>query len=228
VRDRPLVLFDLDDTLFDHRRAARRAVCCWLVALGVTPSDCLVNRWFALEALRLAAWQRGELDLQGLRRNHVRDMLAVLEREVHDDRELDRLFDGYLHDYRAGWRAFTDVWPTLQRLHDQGVQVAVLTNGVERLQLEKLLRTGLAGRVGPVFCADAIGFRKPDRSAFLHACGKLGRDPPSVISVGDRYDLDVIAARTAGLRAIHLDREGAGGGNEPSRIRTLHELIDCL
>jgi FMN phosphatase YigB (HAD superfamily) len=43
---------------------------------------------------------------------------------------------------------------------------------------------------------------------FLTACARLGLPPAAVLHVGDRYDLDVVAARAAGLPAVHLDRSG--------------------
>ncbi|MGK5678183.1 hypothetical protein [Actinoplanes sp. URMC 104] len=41
----------------------------------------------------------------------------------------------------------------------------------------------------------------------------------------DRHDLDVVPARAAGLRAIHLDRHGAGPLDEPERVTTLTAVM---
>ncbi|MGK5683816.1 HAD hydrolase-like protein [Actinoplanes sp. URMC 104] len=41
----------------------------------------------------------------------------------------------------------------------------------------------------------------------MAACRRWGLPPVRVPHVGDRYDLDVEAARNAGLRAVHLDRK---------------------
>lgn len=42
--------------------------------------------------------------------------------------------------------------------------------------------------------------------------------------VGDNDDLDVLAPRTAGPRAVHLDRDGAHPVPDPGRVRTLVDL----
>ena len=42
-----------------------------------------------------------------------------------------------------------------------------------------------------------------------------------MLHVGDLFDLDVLAARAARLRAVHLDRHGRGPLDEPDRITTL-------
>jgi putative hydrolase of the HAD superfamily len=224
----PLVLFDLDDTLFDHTGAAREAVRGWLAKLAVAPSDSLIDRWFALEARHVAAWHRGELDWRGQRRARVRDMLQLVGREGGDDAVLDEHFARYLADYEQGWRAFDDVAPSLEHLRRSGLEVAVLTNGAEYQQLQKLEAIGLADQVGPVFCSDTVGYAKPDPRAFLHVCNAIGRNPGSVVSVGDRYDLDVLAARAAGLAAVHLDRDGTAVDDEPKRVTTLKDLPSHL
>jgi putative hydrolase of the HAD superfamily len=42
--------------------------------------------------------------------------------------------------------------------------------------------------------------------------------------VGDNHELDVLAARAAGLQAVHLDRRGAHSAEETRRISSLLEL----
>ena len=100
----------------------------------------------------------------------------------------------------------------------------MLTNGAESQQHQKLRATGLSGRVGPVFCCDELGFAKPDPRAFALVCERLGVAPADVLHVGDRHDFDVVAARAAGLTAVHLDRDDRGPQDEPARIRSLREL----
>ncbi|BFU43509.1 hypothetical protein KRMM14A1004_17460 [Krasilnikovia sp. MM14-A1004] len=105
---------------------------------------------------------------------------------------------------------------------------AVLTNGDTAQQRDKLRRIGLDGRIGPVFTPADLGVAKPDPDAFRRACAHWGLPPHAVLSVGDRYDLDVLAARAAGLDAVQLDRLGAGPAGEPQRITSLRELGNHL
>jgi putative hydrolase of the HAD superfamily len=43
--------------------------------------------------------------------------------------------------------------------------------------------------------------------------------------VGDNYEIDVAAARAAGLRAIHLDRSADRAEPAGDRISTLDDLL---
>jgi putative hydrolase of the HAD superfamily len=192
----------------------------WLAELGITPTDALVALWFEAEDRHVAAWHRGEVGFGEQRRNRLREILPV----VGDDAALDSMFAAYLRHYERGWRRFDDVDGSLAHLQDAGIAVAVLTNGAAHQQHRKLAAVGLAGRVGPVFCCDALGVAKPDPRAFLDVCRHLGVAPERALHVGDRHDLDVVAARAAGLPAVHLDRDGRGPADEPRQITSLGEL----
>lgn len=222
------VIFDLDETLFDHRGAALAGVRAWLEGMGVAPSDELIELWFSLEERYVRGWHRGEFGFAQQRRERARELLKRVELPVGDDDALDAGFAAYLHRYEAGWRRFEDVDDALADVAAAGVPIAVLTNGADRQQNQKLSAVGLAGRVGPVFCCDALGVAKPDPRSYELVCERLGVRVESALHVGDRYDLDVVAAREAGLAAVHLDREGRGPHDEPRRIRSLRELGPLL
>jgi putative hydrolase of the HAD superfamily len=171
----------------------------------------------------MPAWRARTITFQEQRRRRLRDFLPLIRIPYAEDR-LDEIFDGYLAAYESSWRAFPDVDAALAAIAAAGLAVAVLTNGATEQQHSKLSRTGLTGRVGPVFTVEDLGHAKPDPAAFLGACARWGLPPAAVLSVGDRHDLDVLAARAAGLHAVHLDRRDEGPFDEPHRIRSLTEL----
>ena len=214
------VLLDLDGTLVDHEGAAAAGLRGWLPSLGLVPDAAAIARWSAVQEPHLAAWRAGRISFTEQRRRRVRDYLGT----AGTDAELDELFAGYLTHYEDAWRAFDDVTGALATLARLGLATAVLTNGSRGQQLRKLARTGLDGRVGPVFAVDDLGVAKPHPEAFRQACARWGYPPGEVVSVGDDHMLDVLGARAAGLRAIHLDRHGRGPADEPHRITTLSEL----
>lgn len=223
------MLLDLDGTLVDHRSAVVDALRAWLPSLGVPPTDKVITVWSAAQERHMVAWRERRIGFQEQRRRRLRDFLTAVGVPFEDEPEhLDRVFDGYLHWYERSWRAYDDVAETLAAVRRSGLRTAVLTNGTVDQQTDKLTRVGLLGRVGPVYTAEELGAAKPDAAAYLSACGRWGIPPGSVVNVGDRHDLDVVAARAAGLRAVHLDRDGTGPGEERCRIRSLRELPDLL
>lgn len=222
------VVLDLDDTLFDHTGSARAGVEQWLAARGVEVSEAVVEAWFAAEAVHHRDWAQGLVSFDEHRRRRLREVLPVAGLPVGGDDALDAVFDEYQRCYRRAWRGFDDVAPALAGLHGRGLVTAVLTNGMQDQQVAKVERIGLSQVVGPVFTAEALGVAKPSPRAFAAVCAALALAPGRVLHVGDNHDLDVVAARAAGLIAVHLDRAGAGPLEEAARITTLADLADHL
>jgi putative hydrolase of the HAD superfamily len=201
------VIFDLDDTLFDHTTSATNAIHSWVSELGGTPSDELVAQWFVIEKHRFDSWLNGGLTHQGQRRERLRDFLPLIGQPVPPtDHELDEVFAGYLKHYRGNWSAFADARPALDVARSNGWRIGVLTNGSSVQQNSKLETIGLAGLVDVVCTSEILGVSKPDPTAYLKTCQALGAEPADTMMIGDNYDLDVAGPRQAGLTAHHLDR----------------------
>jgi HAD superfamily hydrolase (TIGR01509 family) len=84
----------------------------------------------------------------------------------------------------------------------RGVPTALVTNSARRAATwEQHLR----GRGGPIFrhvvSSCDLGRGKPDPTIFLEAARRLGLPPETVLHVGDRWELDVVGARAAGMSA---------------------------
>jgi putative hydrolase of the HAD superfamily len=216
------VLFDLDGTLVDHDGAVDAALRGWLPTLGVAPEPPVLALWHEIQERHMGAWRERRITFAEQRRRRLRDFLPAVGVSAPEDP--DDVFAGYLGWYERSWRAYDDVAPALAGLAAAGVATAVLTNGTTGQQNDKLARTGLAARVGPVWTVEDLGVAKPDPDAFRRACARWGLPPAAVLSVGDRRDLDVLPARAAGLDAVWLDRDGAGPAGEPRRITSLREL----
>ena len=201
------VIFDLDNTLFDHTGSAERSLRSWVTALGLTPTDELVAQWFVIEDEQYPRWLSGELTHQGQRRARLRAFLPLLDRPVPaTEAGMDEVFEGYLTQYRNNWIAFPDARPALEVARGNGLRIGVLTNGNTVQQNAKLAAIGLADLVDVVCTSEALGFSKPAPEAYQRTCEALGADPSDVLMIGDNLELDVLGAQAAGLSARHLDR----------------------
>lgn len=205
------VIFDLDNTLFDHTGSATYAIRTWISELGGTPSEELLAQWFAIEDRNFNAFLAGELTHQEQRRGRLRDFLPLLGLAVPpSDAELDEFFTGYLHHYTNSWTAFPDARPALEVARGNGWRIGVLTNGSTRQQNAKLRAIGLADLVDVVCTTESLGASKPARETYLRTCEALGTDPAETLMIGDNLELDVLGAQAAGLTARHLDRAAGG------------------
>ena len=219
------VLFDLDDTLFDHRGAADRGLRAWLEGLGLDGMlEDHVERWFVLETLHHERFQRGEISHTDQRRARIRSFLPGWD--LADDAVADDTFAGYRACYRAAWSAFADAGAALERAHAAGLKVGILTNGDQAIQETKVQRTGLASYGVPVYASSSLPAAKPDARAFHHVCADLGVDPADVVMVGDSLRHDVQGARAAGLAGVLIDRVGRYRAEDVRDVRQIRSLAE--
>ncbi len=125
------------------------------------------------------------------------------------------------------YRLFADVTPALDAVDARGLRCAVVSNWDCSLPAV-LAQLGIAERFAMVTVSAVVGFRKPDPRIFAHALAALGLQPEQAIHVGDDRQRDVDGARSAGLRAVLIDRstERADAGYE--RIADLRSLPALL
>jgi putative hydrolase of the HAD superfamily len=82
---------------------------------------------------------------------------------------------------------------------------AVLTNGPEARQAEKVRAVTLEDRVDTVVYAGDMPRRKPHAAPFESTLSALGVPADRALYVGDSLGYDVAGAHTAGLAAAYLD-----------------------
>jgi putative hydrolase of the HAD superfamily len=196
----------------------------WLPELGASLEEDLLVAWFETERRHFPDWQAGRVTFSEQRRRRLKDFLPLIGYRVRDDEHLDSVFAGYLAWYERSWIAFEDVADAVRTVTGAGLSIAVLTNGITLQQDAKIAHIGLTGKLGPVLTAEDLGVAKPNPGAFLAACRRLDLSPGHVLHIGDMYDLDVVAARQAGLQALHLNRTDEGPHDESERITTLDQL----
>jgi putative hydrolase of the HAD superfamily len=224
------VLFDVDDTLVDHKGAQRGAIVGHLRDLDLPHDEQAVRRWADATDRHFLRHLSGELTLQEHRRERVRELMAHHDIVGLTDDDADEWFTGYTVRFEAGWRAYDDVPGVLDSLHDRGVLVGIISNYGADHQRRKLSAVGLGDRFHVVVGLDTLGFGKPDPRIFKHACDLSGTTPGETAYVGDRLDYDAVAARDAGLVAVWLDRDSSDVAvpDGVTRIGSLDELEAVL
>lgn len=123
------------------------------------------------------------------------------------------------------WEVFPDVAACLAKLEAEGIPKAVVSNWDSRLHTV-LSGLHLHDRFRFVLTSAEFGAEKPAPSIFLEAARRLGQEPSRVLHVGDLIRDDVEGARSAGLRAMLIDRDGTSPSSD--RISSLAELPALL
>jgi HAD superfamily hydrolase (TIGR01549 family) len=195
-RSSPLgVVFDLDDTLLDHK--------AWILARLENAHQALSGRLperaaFLLEAI-------GVLEEGGPRR--LIDELA--ERLGMDEAARQDLLEAYRAAIPEQATLFDDVWPTLEGLRRAGLRLGLVTDNPRPTQQRKIDRCGLLPWLDAIVFARDEGGEKPEPGAFVACARRLDLPPSRLAMVGDNPYRDIVGARRAGYgHAYLIRREG--------------------
>jgi putative hydrolase of the HAD superfamily len=152
---------------------------------------------------------------------------ALEAQGVDDDALSDSLAERFAAERRTRHRVFADVVPALSELR-QRYALGLITNGAACLQHAKLDRSGLRPFFDVIVVSAEFGAGKPDASIFGYALSQFAEPHEQAVMLGDSLDRDVDGARSAGLRAIWVNRLGLprpADGREVIEVSTLGEAV---
>jgi putative hydrolase of the HAD superfamily len=229
------LLVDLDDTLLDYSGGVDE---CWTAACETVAGPAGIDTALLVAAVRTERrlfWddperhRRERVDMPGAWRKIVARGLdrmgaasAALAGPVAEDFATRRW---------AMMRLFPGVPEALGKLRDDGVVMALVTNGDLRQQRAKIERYDLGRYFDTILIEGEFGVGKPDEKVYRHVLERLAVPAREAWMVGDHLEWDVGAPQRLGLRGVWIDREGtgltAGSAVRPHRIiRDFRELVD--
>jgi len=208
VRIIDTVLFDLDDTLHDDTAAyktAARMVALEVAGTHAIDAGALLDAYVAQAS---AFWRKLSVEHLAAKINDTRAQLwydALRAVGIDDAPLAERCSVDYTR-YRADVLELSPgALACLEALRARGCKLGIVTNGFAATHHEKIARLGLTPLFDALFIADEMGMVKPDPGVFRHACDVLGSRPERTAMVGDRYDRDIVGAKSLGLFTVLID-----------------------
>lgn len=229
------VLFDLDDTLFDHAHATRRALAGLRAldsALGAWELDALFERHSrVLEDLHRRVLS-GELTVDDARHERFQRLLveAAGGRESGDVRDrAASLARRYRAAYEDDWRPVPGALALLEAVRRAGLRAVVVTNNGVAEQRRKLERCGIGDWIDGMVTSEEAGVSKPAPEIFDIALRLAGAEPANAVMVGDAWATDIAGALGSGIRPVwfnrwRLARPVPGAGEVEPLVAELHAL----
>jgi HAD superfamily hydrolase (TIGR01549 family) len=219
------VLFDLDDTLFDHQAASRRALRVVHDAhdlLRHVPFNEFERAHAAfLEELHLdvIAGTRGIDDarIERFRR------LFLAAGAGEGDVDLPAVAANYRGAYLGARQAIDGALALLTALKPR-VRIGVVTNNLVNEQRDKVTRLGFAPFVDALTVSEEAGASKPDPAIFRLALDRLDTAAEDAVMVGDSWAADIEGALAAGIRPIWFNRHRRPAPRASVDVAHLHAL----
>ena len=223
------VLFDLDDTLYDHThaiRAALQAVAARAPALLQQGFDQFFREYDkALDDVhpRVVA---GELTFDQARALRYERLLAWCGDDASNPQDLAQV---QVAVYRHNERLVEHAESLLLALRNDGLKLGIVTNSVRSEQQAKLERMGIDQYFDALIVSGDHQVAKPDPRLFSIALDAIGADASDTVFVGDRVHIDVHGAQAVGMRAVWFDRgwrdEGRDLQADARRLTTLDPAV---
>lgn len=216
--------FDLDDTL-------------WPIAPVMERAEQQLDRWLAehcpeahaawpiarMRGLRDQVWAEHPSLQHDFTTTRIMSLRRALNPFGYGEMHVEQAYEVFFAA-RNQVELFPEVRAALEYLARDHVLFAISNGNAD------LRRVGLADLFRFSLHAREHGVAKPDRSIFDAACARAGLAPAQVLHIGDHPEQDVVAAQSAGLDAVWLDRGLTVWPQSPpaARLRNLDELVDYI
>ena len=222
-----VVLFDVDGTLVDHELAAKQAMAT-LVALHPDATRGRPLVWARATWHRLRETWRphsltGAVTREQEHVERVRGLWIAAGADPPDPEQSLAIFAEYRAAYEDALQVHADTHACLDRLRG-AVRLGIVTDGGAVLQRRRLVRCGIASRFEIVVTSEEVGAVKPDPRLFLAAADAFGVPPARCTHVGDRLEVDALAAARVGMVGVWVDRHDTGRRVDGERVRRIASL----
>jgi HAD superfamily hydrolase (TIGR01549 family) len=200
-----LVLFDLDDTLYDHVGTVERALAETARANPTLASrplpELVAENQRVLEGLHVAVCA-GTLDVDEARLQRIQRLFDFCGAGCSRS-QAEEVAAVYRPAYQANQRAVDGARELLEGLHGR-TQIGIVTNNMTAEQVAKLRIIGLDDLVGFMVTSEDAGIVKPEPGIYLQALDIAGLRPEDAVFVGDAWENDVVGPQAVGIRAVWL------------------------
>lgn len=211
------LLFDVDGTLLDFDASEDGALRETLAYFSLPDTEEAIETYHGINNALWAALEQGKIRQDKLVVQRFEKLLA----EFGVKGNPVKLNDYYL----AQLSRRADVFPGAQEALEELAEVAtlaVVSNGVERVQAGRLERSGLGRYFDGVFISGRVGATKPSRRIFDTALSALGiENRKKVLMIGDSLKADIAGGASAGIDTCWCNFRGAAlpeGAPKPTYV----------
>lgn len=221
------LFFDLDNTLWDHRKNAYLTLKDIFekekinALYGINFED-FHREYFTINENLWAQIRDGEITKEYLRKHRFYDSFLFFG---IDDINLSTSFENQFLDEIIGHNELvTGTIETLTYLKNKGYELHILSNGFQEVTHRKCQMSGIAFFFSTITSADEISIRKPQAEIFQYALHKSDATIANSMMIGDDWIADVEGALAFGMPAIFLDC--FNDGYHAENVKTVQSLLE--
>lgn len=199
------LFFDLDHTIWDFEANAKEALKeCYLhfeLALrGIEPFDSFYEKYHAHNKRLWDRYHKGLIAQRELRWKRM--FLSLLDFKIADEQLARDLSEDFIDRLPNRTQLFPYTFEILDYLKEKNYALHLITNGANRIQEQKLIKSGLQDYFEVMVTSESSGCPKPNAGIFEYAMELTGASPESSIMIGDNLVADIQGAYDFGMDSI--------------------------
>jgi putative hydrolase of the HAD superfamily len=232
------IFFDMDDTLLDDNQATElgwQKACKHLSdKTGLFQSEDLFLR---INTIRKRYWSDVKRNVPGdegrTNYHHARMVIvrgALNELGCDNNNIAEEIVSTYSTLKQESIEFIPNAENTLRELKNNGIKLALITNGDSNEQRTKIERYGMERFFNTCLVEGELGYGKPDHRIYEVALNKLQVKPYETWMVGNDLYSDIAGAQRLGIYSAWCDF-GKKGLPEESKVkpdRIIHNLTELL
>lgn len=226
------IFFDLDNTLWDHRRNAKLALEDLFRREQIREKYSLTfeefhKEYFTVNENLWAQIRDGAIDKEYIRKFRFHNTFLFFG---IDDFELAQRFEINFLDEIVSYNHLVEgAFELLEYLSQKKYRLHVLSNGFKEVTYRKCELSGIKNYFETITSADEINIRKPQPEIFEYALNKSGTKKAESVIIGDDWTADIEGGLAFGMQAIFFDvfndNYTAENVKTVKKLSEIHELL---
>lgn len=226
------IFFDLDNTLWDHRKNALLTLKEIFTREKINQAydldfDEFHDEYFTINENLWAQIRDGKIDKEYLRKHRFYNTFLFFG--IDDEELAQRFEDNFLDEILKYNELVPGAFELLEYLSAKNYTLHILSNGFKEVTFKKTELSGIKNYFKTITSADEINIRKPNAEIYEYALEKAGAEKNESVMIGDDWIADVEGAVSFGMHAVffdvfHDDFEEEG----VFTIRKLSEILNIL
>ena len=202
------IFFDLDNTLWDHRKNAYLTIKDLFGKEEITLKYSIDFEEFhsVYHEINERLWEQirdGEIDKEYLRKHRFYD---TFKRFGIDDLELSMFFEEHFLDKILNYNHLVESADiVLEYLKAKNYTLHVISNGFQEVTERKCILSKIDHYFNTITSADSVGVRKPNPEIFEYSLGLAKAQKEESVLIGDDWIADVVGAQNFGIDVIFFD-----------------------
>lgn len=219
------VLIDIDDTIFDFEKCSKNSFLKTLEKFNLKFKEEDFSYFNKVNDILWTKQKLGEINIKEvfIKRDYLMDKYFNLdiEKGLFND-----LFVKFLYDEIEIVDGIEDL---LLYLSDK-YKIFTASNGIYKMQENRLKKSNLDKYFDKIFVSDKIGFEKPDKKFFQKIMDLTKFSNDDLIMIGDSIKSDIIGAKNSKIKSIYFNKEDKkiSDKNFTYQVKNLSEIKKIL